>query len=160
MDFLSPEQARSEENPYWIYPLNVLEIKNEVSQYSVGNPSRGIAANFMNIQISITDDQSMTYCTKKFDKRRSLPFAYTQYIKFKSNRPIKQSYSIVISQTVPILYVSSNLELAKAEIQLLIQNLRSNGFHEERLRRTVRQFLTSNSFPGIKFDSRLLAENL
>jgi len=34
MEFLSPTQERIDSNPYWIYPLNVLEIKSEVSKYS------------------------------------------------------------------------------------------------------------------------------
>lgn len=89
MDFLSPLQERTRDNPYWIYPLNVLEIKPEVTQYSTLDPTRGISANFMNLQISITDDNSGTYTTQKFDKRRTLPFKYTQYIMFKSNQPIK-----------------------------------------------------------------------
>jgi len=160
MEFLSPQQERTSDNPFWIYPLNVLEIKPEVSQYSSSDPSRGICANFMNLQICIVDDNSGSYTTQKFDKRRTLPFKYTQYIKFKSNRPIKQSYNIAVSQTVPILYISSSVEAAFKEIMLLILTLKANGFLESRLRQIIRQFLCSNSFPGLKFDSQTLIDML
>jgi len=49
MENLSPSQIRSVDNPYWIYPLDVLEIKCEVSKYSDLNPTKGIQANFMNL---------------------------------------------------------------------------------------------------------------
>jgi len=160
MEFLSPQQERTVDNPYWIYPLDVLEIKPEVSQYSTSDPTRGIIANFMNLQISIDDNDSGLYSTQKYDKRRTLPFNYTQYIKFKSNRPIKQSYNISISQTVPILYISSTTEAAYREIMLLIHTLKGNGFLESRLIRTIRQFLCSNQFPGLKFDIQTLIDML
>ena len=76
--FLDPEQQRTKDNPFWIYPLNVLEIKCEVNRYSADNPLRGLQANFMNIEISISDEQAQTFTTRKYDKRRSLPFQYTQ----------------------------------------------------------------------------------
>jgi len=89
--FLSTEQIRTDDNPYWVYPLDVLEIKCEVAKYTSKDPARGISANFMNMEVLIADDRSQAYSTQKYDKRRTLLFAYTQYIKFKSNRPIWQS---------------------------------------------------------------------
>ena len=158
--FLSPQQERSQDNPFWIYPLNVLEIKSEVCRYSTIDPLRGLQANFMNIELSITENEPSQYTLRKYDKRRSLPFQYTQYIKFKSNRPIKQSYNIAISQTVPILYISSTWEAAAAEIDTLIRTMVGNGFREGRLRRILRQFLASNSFPGIRFEIQSLCNTL
>jgi len=159
-EFLATTQERSVDNPFWIYPLEVLEIKCEVTKYSDNDPSRGILANFMNMEIAITDHLSGVYTTQKYDKRRTLPFEYTQYIKFRSNRPIKQSYSIAVSQTVPILYISSTVDAASREIKMLISTLVGNGFFESRLKRTIRQFLLSNSFPGLKFQIQLLIETL
>lgn len=160
MDFLSPQQARLESNPYWIYPLNVLEIKSEVSKYSQLDPLKGILANFMNLEIRVSESEPTAYRIRKFDKRRTLPFSYTQYIKFRSNRPIKQSYSIAVSQSVPILYISNSVEAATEEIQILIATLVSNGFYEPRLRRTISEFLSKNQFPGLKFDILQLCSNL
>jgi len=82
MEFLSPNQTREESNPYWIYPLNVLEIKSEVSKYAEQEPHRGIQASFMNMEIIISETDPSAYSICKYDKRRKLPFAYAQYIKF------------------------------------------------------------------------------
>jgi hypothetical protein len=149
MDFLSPELC-TPENAFWIYPLDVLEIKCEVSKFSEDYPSKGIEAYFMNLDILVTNPDLGIYETRKFDKRRELPFAYTQYIKYNSNRPIKQSYSIAVSQTVPILYLSSS-----AEILVLIKTLENNGFQEKRPRHLILQNLLNNPFLGLKFDLKL-----
>jgi len=160
MEFLAPEQERVQTNPFWIYPLNVLEIKCEVAKYSDKDPCKGILANFMNLEIRVSESNSAEYSTCKYDKRRALPFAYTQYIKFHSNRPIKLSYSIAVSQSMPILYLSSSVEAATKEIQILIQTLVGNGFYEPRLRKTILDFLDKNPFPGLKFSIQQLSANL
>lgn len=160
MDFLDPEQPRTNENPFWIYPLNVIEIKCEVTRYAQDNPTRGLAAHFMNLEISISDDVTGSFETCKFDKRRELPFSYTQYIKFKSNRPIRQSYSVAVSQTVPILYLSSSVQAALREINILINTMTTNGFQCHRLHETIIRFLTNGHFPGIKFDIQALITSL
>lgn len=41
MEFLSPDQERVESNMYWIYLLNVLEIKCEVSKYTEHDQTKG-----------------------------------------------------------------------------------------------------------------------
>ena len=160
MEFLSPQQERHETNPFWIYPLNVLEIKSEVSRYSEANPLKGIMANFMNLEIQISELDPTAYRIRKYDKRRALPFSYTQYIKFHSNRPIKQSYSIAVSQSVPILYISNSVEAATKEIQILVATLVGNGFYEPRLKRTISEFISQNQFLGLKFNIQQLCDNL
>jgi len=158
--FLSPTQVWSQDNPFWIYPLNVLEIKCEVVQYSKANPKQGILANFMNLQIQLSEEQPNKYCIRKYNKRREFPFDFTQYIKFTSNHPIKQAYSIVISQSVPILYISNPVEAASYEILLLIHNLVGNGFLKPRLRNIISHFLKTNQFPGFKFDLQQLVNTI
>lgn len=51
LDFLCPKQICSLDNPFWIYPLDVLEIKNKVSKYSLRDTSIGIQASFMNLEM-------------------------------------------------------------------------------------------------------------
>ena len=155
-DFLNPLEPRTESNPMWVYPLDVLDIKPEVAEFSKNDPSRGITAHFMNLEIALSDDHPGVYETCKFDKRRALPFEYSQYIMFKANRPIKQSYNIAVSQTVPILYLSSTVTAAAREINILIGCMIRNGFLETRLRMIITRFLESNPFPGLKFDLELL----
>ena len=150
--FLNPKQPKHKDNPFWIYPLDIIEIKTEVSQFSEYFPQAGIKAHFMNALISITDERSGMFVMQKFDKRRELPFKYSQFIKFKSNRPIKQAYNVVISQTVPILYLSSNTVVAMQEINALFTILSANGFRITRLQQIVIRFLTDNHFPALKFN--------
>jgi hypothetical protein len=83
--FLPPEQPRHEDNPFWIYPLNILEIKEETFGFSKSDPQKGVIAHFMNVEIFVNEIHPDTYTFQKFDKRRALPFQYTQYIKFNSN---------------------------------------------------------------------------
>jgi len=152
--FLSPQQERTPDNPYWIYPLYILEIKCEVAKYATDDPERGIQAHFMNLDIMIYSSESQTsnfnFC--KYDKRRDLPFAYTQYIKFWSNRPIKQSYAVAVSQTLPIIYLSSTVENAHREVQCLIRTLEGNGFKRPRPVTEIKKFLSNSNFPGIRFE--------
>ena len=83
-EFLTPEQSRVPENPYWIYPLEVLEIKCEIKKFDPNQPFRGIHAHFMNLDIQLLQpEQALSeYTLYKYDKRRELPFSYTQYIMF------------------------------------------------------------------------------
>jgi hypothetical protein len=87
-DFLCSSQPRIASNPFWVYPLNILEIKTEITAYAPDDPTRGVAANFMNLQIHLDLGHPGTFAMRKYDKRRDLPFSYTQFIKFQSNRPI------------------------------------------------------------------------
>jgi hypothetical protein len=74
MEFLSSAQPRTPENPFSEYPLDVLEIKCEVSKYDEATPSRGIQVHFMNLEISVMDSSIGIFATCKYDKRRMLPF--------------------------------------------------------------------------------------
>jgi hypothetical protein len=158
--FLDPTQPRHMDNPFWIYPLDIIEIKTEVSQFSENHPQSGIKAHFMNVLITVTNENSGMFIMQKFDKRRELPFKYSQFIKFKSNRPVKQAYNVVISQTVPILYLSSNPGVALYEIQALFTVLSNNGFRSTKLQQIVIKFLTNNHFPALRFDKSHLLQLL
>lgn len=150
--FLDPQQPRTSSNPFWIYPLHILEIKTEVSCFSKINPTHGIVAHFMNALLSIYNEENGLYTLQKFDKRRDLPFSYTQYIKFSSNRPMKQTYNVIISQTIPILYLSNDMLLAKQEISRLISTLTNNGFRKHKLLQLVLITLSRTYYPTIKFE--------
>lgn len=149
-EFLSPDQPQCEDNPFWIYPLDVLEIKHEVEEFSPTEPDRGIKAHFMNVQFTVDLSKPDNFNMRKFDKRRKLPFKYTQFIKFQSNRPVKQSYNMIISQILPILYTSNDTDEAIREILSLVRILKENGFQESRLKKISSQWLTSGSFPATK----------
>lgn len=107
--FLQPDSRRTPNNAFWIYPLNVVEIKLELDKVHQDNSGRGITGHFLNVQLQVLDVQTSDFHSSKFDKRRNLLFKFQQYILLKSNRPIKQSYSIVVSQVVPILYMANTM---------------------------------------------------
>lgn len=158
--FLCPKQPQTPDNPYWIYPLHILEIKTEVQKFAPDDPTRGISAHFMNAQVDINMDTSGQYKLSKYDKRRALPFLYTQFIKFASNRPVRQSYNIVISQVLPILYISNTDEAAITEIQLLISTMISNGFQGQRVINRIVEWLQSGIFPNIQIDLQRIIQRL
>ncbi|KAG0568196.1 hypothetical protein KC19_6G001700 [Ceratodon purpureus] len=155
-DFLSPEQPRTPDNPFWIYPLHILEIKTEVSKFGATDPTQGISAHFMNVQFDLHETDPKNFVMRKYDKRRNLPFKYTQFIKFQSNRPVRQSYNIIISQILPILYISNDTMIAFQEILLLIRTLESNGFQAHRLQNLVTRWLETGTFPSTKTNIQAL----
>ena len=53
LEFLDPNSKRVPSNPFWIYPLYIVEIKIEVDRFSTPFPQRGTSAHFMNMQITI-----------------------------------------------------------------------------------------------------------
>jgi hypothetical protein len=75
--FLTPEQIHSEKNPFWIYPVSILEIKEDTSGFSLNDPQRGVSAHFMNAKLLIHKTELVNFQLRKFDKRRLLPFKYT-----------------------------------------------------------------------------------
>lgn len=149
--FLDLKQPRIGSNPFWIYPLHILEIKTEVSNFSTTHPNHGVKAHFMNVLVNVSCENLGTFTLQKFDKRRDLPFTYTQYIKFNSCRPVKQAYNVAISQTIPILYLSSDAHLAVMEIQNLINTLSRNGFRKQKLLQLITSTLSNTTFPAIRF---------
>jgi hypothetical protein len=159
-DFLSPNQLRTDDNPFWIYPLNVLEIKEETTSFSQSTPEKGISAHFMNVEFILNEGDPHLFKFRKFDKCRDLPFAYTQYIKFRSNRPVHQAYNIAISQVLPILYISNSEPAAMDEIQALICTFCVNGFKRPRLIKIISNFLQNGSFPDIKVDIQMIINSL
>lgn len=127
--FLDPNSERIPSNPYWIYPLGIVEIKSEIDRFSTIFPQRGTSAHFMNIQISIINEIEGVFRTHKFDKRKNLPFQYSQFLEFKSNRSVSQSYNIIQSQAFPILYLSNNEHDALNELEFLLMILTKMVFN-------------------------------
>jgi hypothetical protein len=111
-----------------------------------------IAMHFMNVDFHINGLQPKLYSFQKFDKRQKLHFPYTEYIKFLSNRAVHQAYNIVISQLVPILYISNFNTTTMDEIQILISTMCTNGFYKPWLLSIINKFLIKNQFPSVKID--------
>lgn len=131
---------------------------HNTQQISIKYPQYGIKTHFMNVLLTVTNEESGAFIMQKYDKRRDLPFSYSQFIKFKSNKPVKQAYNVVISQTVPILYLSSTHDVALQEINALFTILFANGFRLAKLQQIVIKFLTSNHFLALRFDKDQLLQ--
>ena len=56
--FLDPTQPRYVDNILGIYPLDIIEIKTEVSKFSAKYKKCGIIAHFMNVLITVTNEDS------------------------------------------------------------------------------------------------------
>jgi hypothetical protein len=160
LQFMDPNSVRVASNPFWIYPLGIVEIKSEIDRFSATYPQRGTSAHFMNMQISIINEADGEFRTHKFDKRRNLPFQYSQFLQFRSNRSISQSYNIIQSQAFPILYLSNNVHDAVNELEFLLQALTANGFRRHKLKSRLLRFLRLGSFPALKFDLLKVIQSL
>ena len=82
----------------------------------------------MNMELQVNEANPSLFSFRKFDKMKNLPFAYTQCIKFHSNRMVHQAYNIVISQLLPIVYISNSKAAAIAKINIFISTMCYNGF--------------------------------
>lgn len=149
--FLKPSTLRSPSNPFWIYPLDIVYLQPEIEDHVPGHPALGTMGHFLNVHILILDPKTGIFDSTRFDKRRLLPFSFQQYIQFASNRPVWNSYNIVISQIVPILYMSNSAMLALTELHILVRTMVNNGFSKARLDRLILRFCSSQCFPGIRF---------
>lgn len=158
--FLQPEALRTSDNPFWIYPLGIVEIKIELDKHKPNQPFSGTKGHFLNVQLEITDTETGEFISTKHDKRRSLPFRFQQYIQLKSNRPVQQAYNVTISQMMPILYMASSHELAIQELDILAQTLYKNGFAATRIYRLMIRFCTKQFLPGIRLDLTRLCDLL
>ena len=90
LQFLDPNSKRVPSSLFWIYPLDIVEIKIEVDRFSTHFLRRGTSAYFMNMQITIFYEKDGLFRTHKFDKRRNLPFQYAQFLQFRSNQSVSQ----------------------------------------------------------------------
>ena len=58
-------------NPFWIYPLDIIEIKHEVSQFFQVSQKHGLIAHFINVLIHVYEKTSEQYIMQKFDKKKN-----------------------------------------------------------------------------------------
>ena len=66
--FLSPNQLGTDDNPFWIYCLNVLEIKEEVTAFSHNISEKEISAHFMNVEFILNELDPQQFIYQKYDK--------------------------------------------------------------------------------------------
>jgi hypothetical protein len=143
-EFLSPAYPRVEDYSFWKYTINILKIKVENSTFSSLDPTKIMVAQFMNIDLCVNELHPELYRFRKFDKRQNLPFSYTQYIRSLSNRAVHQAHNIVVSQLVPILYISNYDAAAMDKIKILHTTIYTNGFFKPQLLNIINKFFFGN----------------
>jgi hypothetical protein len=65
--FLYPQADRTEDNPFWIYLLNIGELKPEMVFQNKEFPHIGTSGHSLNMQLDITNLHTGEYETKKYD---------------------------------------------------------------------------------------------
>ncbi|GBG87408.1 hypothetical protein CBR_g45465 [Chara braunii] len=136
--FLRKKEDRQADDPCWIYPEEYIEIKEntEVSEHGVG-----LVANFISITVTITCPITGAYSTTKHDKRAGLGFSPCKFIKYRSNRSVKQSLQIIMAQVAQILLLCSEPEDAANEIAKAVTTMTENGFSAESCWKVVKRTL-------------------
>lgn len=106
----------------------------------------------MNVLVSISDEDSGMFMLHKFVMRRGIPFTYTQYLKFRSNRPIKQAYNVVVSQKNHILYLSYDVNQALHKIKnFVFYTLANDGFQKDKLLQVMIMTITKTTYIAVNF---------
>ena len=150
--FLDPSQPLSQSNPYWIYPLHIINLKLT----SIVMDSITLSTTYLCSIIELSKPFIGFYTSKIHWKKDKLPCNNISSIFLHSNRPRNQCYNVVLSQIIPIVYSASSSLIAYLDILKLIDLFIKNGFKKRRLFTIILNFLKSNSFPGIRFDVLIL----
>jgi hypothetical protein len=150
--FLNPNANRAEDNPYWIYPLPLVEIKECIAKEKdlINGQKLITAINFLNLSLELKGNGS--FLLQPYDKTQELPFKILRFVSLHANRPIVQSYKMILSQVFPIPYLCNELDYAKKRIDFLVDQMVVNRFRKSRLIGFIRKFLQNNSFPGALVD--------
>lgn len=152
LKFLDPSQPRENSNPFWIYTLQIIQLKNTTKM----SGKLTLSTTYLCTSIQLTKPFIGKYSTCLEWKKDKLPCKNVSYIFAHSNRPKNQSYNMCISQVLPILYSASNPVNAFLDLRKPIDLFHANGFRKKHLYRIVRNTLQTNTFLGIRFDVQVL----
>ncbi|GBG72615.1 hypothetical protein CBR_g12188 [Chara braunii] len=137
-NFRRKTEDRDANDPCWIYPDRFIEIKENTVVLEEGI---GYVANFLSMSITITSPIEGTYITSKFDKCAGLGFSPCRFVKFKSNRSVKQSLQVITAQVAQILMICSDPDDTAGEIAKIVEAMVENGFSAAACWRVVKKAL-------------------
>ncbi|GBG84593.1 hypothetical protein CBR_g38876 [Chara braunii] len=123
--FLRKKGERQVDDPCWIYPEEFIKIKENTELNEEG---LGRIANFLNMTMTVTSPITGSYSTTRHDKCTGLVFSPCRFMKFRSNRSVKQSLQIITAQVAQIFLLCSEPEDAANEIAKVVAAMRGNGF--------------------------------
>ena len=151
-NFLNENEPCTNDNPKWIYPLHIIQLKPTASYHNHITTN----AVFLCAKFTLHRPLIGNFSSSINWKKDKLPCNNVSYLFLKSNRPIKQCYNICIWQVVTILYAASHCFLAFQDLNKLIYLLENNGFHKNTLIHIIYSYILENEFPRIHFDKSLL----
>jgi hypothetical protein len=127
----------------WIYPACVgIDITYDVD---INNSSGGSTqtTQYLDILTHIQPDGS--YTTEVYDKQSKLPIIPINYIALQSNRPVGNSYKLIVGQASRMAAICSTKWLAAKHIMAVVRQLGARGFSEGRLYRLLGNWAQHNN---------------
>jgi len=158
--FMGPQRDRTEDNPYWIYPSNILSVTVVVEEWY---PERvkyfprihGKRANFL--CFTITSRSDSTYALQRYVKQNTLPFKSIQVMHFASNRPRRDVLAALLSQLLPLLYVHTDERSASDMVRNLVDYLiTEKGYPCWNLKNKIRWSIQTGQYYGLMYDHTLI----
>lgn len=144
----SPDSPGDEAAVGWIYPPCVgIDVTYDVTAGSEGR----VTTQYLDCLTHISGDG--TYCVEIYDKQQKLNFRPVHYIARNSNRPLGNSYKLVLGQAYRIAAICSTADLAAKQIRFVVQKLVQRGFAKQRLLDTLMMWADADpTIPGKPFD--------
>lgn len=132
----------------WIYPACVgIDITYDITTAA---DSEVQETQYLDMLTHIRPDG--TYDVEVYDKQSKLPIPPISYITLHSNRPVGNSYKLILGQASRIAAICSTPQLAAKHIGVVISKLSSRGFKAKRVLRVLHAWAQSNDFiPGKPF---------
>jgi hypothetical protein len=100
-----------------------------------------LKADVLDLGIQITD-KKFTY--KTYDKRRDFNFKITNFPHITSNVPLRMCYNVFKDQIIRHFDLNSSAFHFIENVEMLIGNLKTRGYHENVLRSITRQVFRNN----------------
>jgi hypothetical protein len=132
----------------WIYPACVgIDITYDVTAAGAGRVQE---TQYLDMLTHIHPDGS--YDVEVYDKQCKLPITPINYISLHSNRPVNNSYKLILGQASRIAAICSTPQLAAKHIRAVVGKLSNRGFKADRLLRVLHEWAQGNStIPGKPF---------
>lgn len=148
----NPVGTGSEDAIGWIYPPCVgIDITSDVSAAAAANSSQVQDTQYLDLLTHIHPDG--TYDVEVYDKQSKLTIQPINYITCDSNRPVTNSYKLILGQASRIAAICSKPHLAAKHIGVVIRKLSNRGFKTRKLARVLSQWATHNAhIPGKSFN--------
>jgi hypothetical protein len=152
----SPDKPGDSSTLGWIYPPCVgIDITYDVS---AGGDGR-VSTQYLDSLTHIKHDGS--YSIEIYDKQQKLHFQPVHYIACDSNRPVGNSYKMVLGQAYRIAAICSTADLAAKHIGFVMRKMIQRGFSRQRLLDTLIAWADGYpNIPGKDFDLRAVVHAL